>query len=477
MTRSLRLPILLALCSLPFSASAQKTPFAFVDVNVVPMDREVVLAHYTVLVKDGRIVAVGPNSSIKIPHNTQRIDGRNRYLMPGLADMHVHFMRPVSDTEANKTAQNRTIGSESPTFAEENLTLALLYVANGVTIVHNLWGHPEITELGKEIAAGKVLGPHIYSSGPITDGAPVMWHGSRSVTNAEQARAAVREDKQAGYDAIKVYDSLSKEAYEAIAAEAKKEDLPVVGHVPDAVGMSGVLAAHQYSVEHIEYPLIAILSDSAKQPPSDADLVKYSDLTKLPDLARQMKTAGTWLDPTLVAYGRPRTDAVWLEQQELVPPAILARYKKAYASNTSEPVIDPLDGPEAHSLYLTIVGALHKGGVNLLLGTDAHKPSALPGFSIHEELASFVAAGLTPFEAIRAGTSDAARFLHQEAEFGTVAVGRRADLILLTANPLEDVANVQKRGGVMVQGNWLSEDVLKAKLKKLSRINGQAKQH
>jgi imidazolonepropionase-like amidohydrolase len=254
-------------------------------------------------------------------------------------------------------------------------------------------------------------------------------------------------------------------------AEAQKEQLPVIGHVPDAVGVAGVLAAHQYSIEHIEYPLLAILSDKAKQPPSDADLVKNPDLTKLPGLAEKMKAAGTWLCPTLVAYRIPRTDREWLEQQRFVPPAILARYEKAYTLGSHTPISDPLDSPEAQPIYLAIVGALHKGGVNLLLGTDAHKPSALPGFSLHEELASFVAAGLTPYEAIRSGTSDAARFLYSEAEFGTVAVGRRADLILLTANPLENVGNIQKREGVMVQGNWLTEDALKSKLERLSQTN------
>ena len=222
---SLVLQILISSCTLTLSAPAQTVSIAFVDVNVVPMDREAVLAHHTVLVKGGKIVAMGPNSSVTIPRDAQRIEGRNRYLMPGLADMHMHFMRPVA---AADRALNGSIGSESPNFAEENPVLALLFVANGVTSVRNTWGHPEILAFGKEIAAGRVLGPYIYSSGPVTDGSPAEWHGSRSVANAEQGRKAVREDKQAGYIAIKVYDYLSKEAYEAIVAEAQKEGLPVI---------------------------------------------------------------------------------------------------------------------------------------------------------------------------------------------------------------------------------------------------------
>ena len=211
--RSPSLRILVALSILTLSAHAQTVPVAFVDVNVVPMDRESVLAHQTVLVKDGKIAAVGPISSVTIPRDAQRIDGRNRYLMPGLADMHMHFMRPVSNRPSDKAARHGSVGSESPNFAEENPALALLFVANGVTSVRNTWGDPAILAFGKEIASGKVLGPHIYSSGPVTDGSPPEWHGSRSVANAEQAREAVQEDKQAGYIAIKVYDGLSKDAY------------------------------------------------------------------------------------------------------------------------------------------------------------------------------------------------------------------------------------------------------------------------
>jgi|SRR5664279_487929 len=167
------LQILVAFCALTLSAQAQTSPIAFVDVNVVPMDREIVLAHSTVLVKDGKILAVDPNGLVTIPRDAQRIDGRNRYLMPVLADMHMHFMRPLS---AGDKATNGSIGSESLTFATENPALALLFVANGVTTVRNTWGHPEILALGKKIAAGEVLGPHIYSSGPVTDGAPADRH-------------------------------------------------------------------------------------------------------------------------------------------------------------------------------------------------------------------------------------------------------------------------------------------------------------
>jgi imidazolonepropionase-like amidohydrolase len=429
------------------------------------MDHEGVLPHHTVVVKAGQIVAFGPNETVLVPVDAQRIDGRGRYLMPGLADMHVHFMRPAPIGKGK--GPGSIIGSSSPSFSQENDILAVLYVANGVTSVRNMWGHPEIDALGKRIQAGVTLGPHIYSTGPLNDGKPISWRGSREIKNRQQAREGVRADKEAGYVATKVYDGLTKESYEALVAEARKEHLPVVGHVPDAVGYNGVLAAHQDSIEHIEYPLIALWSDNAGPVKYDENLLKNIDLKKLPDLASRQSAAGSWLCPTLAAFRQPLTDPEWLEFQKLVPPAILKRYEKSYVFTASS----PLHTQEARTFYLAILSAFHKAGVGLLLGTDAHKPGALPGFSIDGELADFVAAGLTPYDAIRAGTSDAARFLHRETEFGTIAIGHRADLLLLSANPLEDIVNVQKREGVMVQGSWLTEEVLKSKLQGIARLN------
>lgn len=224
------------------SAAAQQAPAtAFVHVNVVPMDREIVLRDQTVIVKDGKVVALGPSQSIKVANGSQRIEGSNHYLMPGLADMHVHFIRPAT---AEKMA------SSAATYAEENPRLPLLFVASGVTAVRNMWGHPAIGALNDKIQNGQLIGPTIYSVGPITDGDPPTFGGMRIVTTDAQARQAVREDKAAGYIGIKVYNQLSVPVYKAIGAEAAKQHLPIMGHVPQAVGVAGAVEAHQKSLEH-----------------------------------------------------------------------------------------------------------------------------------------------------------------------------------------------------------------------------------
>jgi imidazolonepropionase-like amidohydrolase len=446
---------------------AQERPVAFVDVMVVPMDKEQVLPHQTVVVVGGRITQMGYSASVKLPLDALKIDGKGKFLMPGLADMHVHFIRPAIVAESRPSVANdpslrsRMPGSASNDYDRENRALALLFVANGVTTVRNMWGNTVIDAFAKEVHSGRVIGPYIYSVGPLTDGSPPSWEGSRIVETREQAEEAARSDRQMGYIAIKVYSRLSKEAYGAIVAAARQQGLPVVGHVPTAVGLSGAIAAGQYSIEHLNGFWQALQSDdSAGQKKSPSEILEHADLNKLPALVRAIKAANVWNCPTLALHFVAQTDASWLKEKSLVPPDMLDRYKSSYADASK----NPKDSSKGRALDLAIVSALHSGGAHLLLGTDAVKPGTLPGFSLHDELAYFVAAGMTPYEAIRAGTSDAAIFLHQENEFGTVAIGQRADFLLVEANPLEDVKNVSKRAGVMANGHWLTEEELQQRL-------------
>jgi imidazolonepropionase-like amidohydrolase len=473
MVRNMIRLLILCLTLVPLPRlNAQERPVVFIDVTVVPMDKEQVLPLQTVVVVGGRITQMGPSVSVKLPLNALKIDGKGKFLMPGLADMHVHFIRPAIAAESQPSTANdpslrsRMPGSASNDYERENRALALLFVANGVTTVRNMWGNTVIDAFAKEVHSGRVIGPYIYSVGPLTDGSPPSWEGSRIVETRERAEEAARSDKQMGYIAIKIYSRLSKEAYGAIVAAARQQRLPVVGHVPTAVGLSGAIAAGQYSIEHLNGFWQALQSDdSAGRKKSPSELLEHADLKKLPALAQAIKAANVWNCPTLALHFVAQTDASWLNEKNLVPPDMLDRYKSSYPDGSK----NPKDSSKGRALDLAIVSALHSGGAHLLLGTDAVKPGTLPGFSLHEELENFVAAGMTPYEAIQAGTSDAAIFLHQENEFGTVAIGRRADLLLVEANPLEDVRNVSKRAGVMIHGHWLTEEELSQQLAALRK--------
>lgn len=440
------------------SLQAQPKPVAIVDVTVVPMDRERLVEHQTVVVRDGRITAMGPSQSVHFPAAAQQIDGRGKFLMPGLTDMHVHFVREALPERPQTSSSNTGLRSGVPASASkdhdlENRAYALMFLANGVTTVRNMWGSETIDALAKEINSGRLAGPHIYSSGPITDGNPPVWESSRIVETPAQADEAVRSDKQKGYVAIKVYNRLSKDGYNAIVAAARRQGLPVVGHAPNSVGLVGAIAARQDSIEHLDgfLPLLAPDGSTSSTRPSIEELQK-ADLKKLPALVQAIKAADSWICPTVVVYDLQRTDPVGLEEASFVPPDVFVRYGKMYPNHD----VDPRATPQGHAVLLAIVAALHSGGAHLLLGTDTMKAGTLPGYSLRKELENFAAAGLTPYEAIRAGTADAAKFLHQENEFGLVGNGLRADLILVDANPLADVKNVSKLAGVLAGGRWFT---------------------
>ena len=433
------------------------------------MTSEIVAPHQTVLVRDGRIVVVGPAEKVKLPPGTERIRGRGKYLMPGLADMHVHIVDPGLK---QFDASIETDGTE----------FTPLFPANGVTTVRSMWGSPEILLLKKRILNGDVLGPYIYSAGPITDGEPPRWPGSRVVKTPEQAIAAVASDKRSGFSGIKVYSRLTADVYAAIVSAAKDQGLPVFGHVPQAVGLMGVLKAHQDSIEHLDgYPDALQADDSPfkmKNALPGKFKINYIDLGKLPAIVEATRAAGVWNCPTIVVWQgasiRPEQFPARRARVEMryLRPWLVSGWdpKNHHSAQSHEPGYYPGFEKRAE-VSKVITKALHDGGARLLLGTDTPNPFVIPGFSVHEELPNFVDAGLTPYQALKAATSDAAEFLNQRDEFGTVAVGRRADLLLLEGNPLSDIRNATRRAGVMVRGRWLTESDLQDKLERLARSN------
>ncbi|MBA2304942.1 MAG: amidohydrolase family protein [Acidobacteria bacterium] len=435
-----------------FMGQAVSRSSAFEHVNVVPMDRKQVLRDQTVVVVDGRIAAVGSASDVSVPAGAARIEGRGKFLMPGLADMHVHIW------------DARTL---------------TLFVANGVTTVRNMWGAPRHVVWRREIAAGKRLGPTLYTTGPIIDGAPPVWNGSVVVVTAADAERVVAEQKLAGYDFIKVYHMLSSEAYASLVAAADRHGMKVVGHVPAAVGLDGTLRARQASIEHLTgYFEAAQTEASPLRGASDRRLLRqlpaYVDESRFPALADQTAQAGVWNSVTLIVAQKfvPASEAAALlarPEMRFVPPRIRAGWDptKDFRMRDRTPRDWELQR-RGDGLRTSLVSAMHRAGARILLGTDTPNPFVAPGSSIHEELRNLIAAGLTPYEAIRAGTRDAAEFLGGLKEFGTVEPGRRADLLMLDGNPLDDVAHVGRPSGVMIRGKWLPAAALHRMLDELA---------
>ncbi len=424
---------------------------AFVNVNVIPMDRERILEGHSVVVKNGLIETVGPASSVQIPEDALKIDGTGKYLMPGLADMHVH-----------NWSENEFI----------------LFLANGVTTIRNMWGAPQHLQWRAKIAKGELLGPTIYTAGPLLDGAPPIWEGSTVVEKPEEAEGIVAEQKEAGYDFIKIYNRLSVEVFDAIVAAAKINNIPVAGHVPDDVGLEHFLNSHVYANEHLTgYREMLESDDSPFRDKNDlSSRIKrwnYIDESKIPEVVDATVKAGLWNCPTIVVHqGFVSSDEAkeLFERPDMkyVDPMTKASWDPSQDFRSKDLTLNDFDLiKKGTTLMVKLTGALHKAGAKLVLGTDTPNPFVIPGFSIQRELKNLVDAGLSPYEAIKAGTSSAAEFFGVDT-FGTIAEGKRADLILVKENPLQDVANVAKREGVMVRGRWLPEQELQKKLEDLA---------
>ncbi len=428
----------------PGSTKAPRVVTAFVGVNVVPLDRRGVLKNRTVLVWGDRITKIGQTDATEVPEGSVVIDARGQYLMPGLADMHVHV------------------------WCEGDL---LLYVANGVTTIRNMSGAQVHLDWRKQIALGQLFGPTLFTTGPIINAnAPPS---RASVDTVEQARAVVAEQKRAGYDFVKVYGGLSLESYDALVAAAREHEIPVVGHVPHAVGLEHVLNAGQESIEHMDSYGLALESappdDNANHFVRMVRAWEHGQMSRIPRLAQQTREAGTWVCPTLSVFdGRLAPEDVAeaaLRRPEIrfVYPVQLREWKD---TRGHAPTYRSFRASKGNRDRMT--KALWDAGHRILLGTDTANPFLVPGFSIHEELRHLVEAGLTPYEALRTGTHNAAEFVGRLDEFGAVAEGLRADLILLEANPLEDVQHVASRVGVMVRGRWYAEAELQRRLADLA---------
>lgn len=437
-----------------------EVPLAIVGATVLPMDAERRMEGATVLVRDGRITAVGADAAV--PDDARVIDGAGLFVVPGLADMHVHNWR------------------------EED---HLLFLANGVTTIRNLWGTEQHLLWRREIAEGRRLGPTIYTSGPILDGDPPVLPGTEALAEPEEVAAAVLAQKEAGYDLIKVYSVLRPEVFEEVLRQARERSLPVTGHVPLAVPLERAFDGGLGGVEHLSGYRLAMQADDsplrgltyeewrALPRPELARLVReHLDPGKLDGLVRQTCAHGVWNTPTLISGERAaasREDLVELSKRDemrYVPSALRASWDPDVLAERQHLTEEERLALEDGRLWnRKIVRALDAAGCGLLAGTDTPAPYEVPGFSLHEELELLVEAGLTPYAALRSATASAARALGAEGEWGRVAPGLRADLVLLEADPFSSISNTRRLRGVLVRGRWLDAEELGRRLDELAR--------
>jgi imidazolonepropionase-like amidohydrolase len=450
--RSTLPPILVALPLLLAAQPASKVqpePLVLTGITVIDATGTPAQPGMTVLIKAGRIAEVGNSGSVAIPAGARVVDGRRKYLIPGLWDMHVHW------------------------YDEPSLPV---FVAQGVTGIRIMCGYPVHLRWRTEIEAGRLVGPRMVLAGPIVDGPQPVWPDSIRAADRAQGQAAVRQIENQGYDCVKVYNPLPRSAYFGVAAEAKRLGLPLVGHVPFAVSAAEAADAGQKSLEHLSGVSLACSSREAElrqrllatvQDPNapttavqlriEVEAEDSYDATKASELWDRFVRNRTWQVPTLIvrqAHGAIREKAsATSSQMRYLPESMKSRWESRRAATLRR--LGPEDFMNfKHSLkrQLKLVRAMHNASIPFLAGTDTGALDCYPGFSLHDELELLVRGGLSPLEALQAATRNPARFLGRLSQLGTVEKGKAADLVLLDANPLDDIRNTTKIHAVVVNG-------------------------
>jgi len=443
------LPLLLIM----FSGIAQSPggETVFRNVNVIPMTEETVIKNQDVLVKNSEIVAIGNTGTVKYKKDARIIEANGKYLIPGLAEMHAH-VPPVDDIEPMKEVLK-------------------LFLYNGVTTIRGMLGHPRHLELRSKIQSGEIIGPHFYTSGPSFNG--------NSVKSQAAGAGMVRDQKKAGYDFLKLHPGLTKENFGAIAKTAKEVNIPFAGHVSFDVGVWRAIEAGYASIDHLDGFVESLVPGIDTIREQDAGsfamfIAKYADEKRIPALMKALKEKNIWVVPTQALAERwfsPYKDAdAFAREPEMIymKEETLKNWVNSKKNIMANPKYNANEMKNFIELRRKLIYECQKNGVGLLLGSDGPQVFNVPGFSVHHELKYMVDAGLTPYQALQSGTVNVAKYFNLKNS-GMIKTGYVSDLVLLDANPLENIENTKKIAGVMLGKYWLPKQEITAELKKLEK--------
>jgi hypothetical protein len=433
--------------------TAQNSSIVFNHVTVIDVTGAPSKSDMTVIVTGNQISAIGKTGKLRVPKKAQMIDATGKFLIPGLWDMHVHLLLATE------------------------LALPVL-IANGVTGVRDMGGEiDQIDEWRSRITSGKLFGPRIVRAGLVVDGKKTDAPFRHTVTNATEARQAVNSLKHLGVDFIKIHNAVPREAYFALADEARKQNIAFAGHIPKEVTPAEASDAGQRSIEHTESLFDNILFGVSQRGQSAKDglnqaFAAYAD-EKAATLFQRFRQNGTWYDPVLVTYRSFafRTDfaANPDPRNRYVAASTKQLWDKHQPVNKDTPAETIALRKSVFERFITLVDLMQREKVNLLAGTDAGGiRDVVPGFGLHDELILLVQAGLKPIEALQAATINPAKYLNMTDLLGTIEKGKLADLVLLDANPLADISNTRKINAVVVNGRLLKREDLDEMLNKVA---------
>ena len=443
------LAIILSACSNSVEQS-QDPVMVIKSVNVIPMDSETVLQNQDVVLSGGQVIAMGESGSVEFAEQATIIEASGKYLIPGLAEMHAH-VPPIDDMGPMKEVLS-------------------LFLANGITTIRGMLGHPRHLELRAQINSGELLGPHFYTTGPSFNG--------NTVKTAEEGVQRVRDQKQAGYDYLKLHPGLTPETFGAIATTAKEVGIPFVGHVSFAVGIDRAIDAGYSSIDHLDGFVEALVPNIEKIGEEGNGLFgifssEMADESRMPAIIMKLSDNNIWMVPTQALAERwmspvPGEEFLKAPEMKYMDQATLDSWGARKKELLADPRFDAEKVMRFIELRRKMIYDCQHNGVGLLLGSDGPQIFNVPGFSVHHELRYLVDAGLTPFEALQSGTVNVAKYLGQENS-GVVRVGAVSDLVLLNANPLADITNSQSIEAVMIGDKYLSSEDITSMLKELEK--------
>ncbi|HET9252780.1 MAG TPA: amidohydrolase family protein [Candidatus Eisenbacteria bacterium] len=461
--RSPRRPVLLALllavllapvrghAAEPKTAAGGTPVWVFENVTIVPMDRDGVVPDRTVVVQGDRIASIEPSGRAKTPPGAVRIDGRGKYLIPGLADMHIHLAQGPGAVSDPAGRQLR------------------LLLANGITTARVLIPSPMALEVRDRIARGEQIGPRLVVYSPSLN--------ANTVTGPEQAAGLVEEYANRGFEGIKTHGGLERPEYDAMMAAAARRKLPVSGHVTSQVGLERALEAKQ-QIEHLDGYLAALVPEQASIPPLEGQFVledqelREIDESRIASVVAATRAAGIANSPTLALFATLVSDEevnalAMRPEMKYAPRAAVAGWSQQVAAFPGRQV--PIENRRRYTrLRDRLVRELDKAGCPILAGSDSPQIFMVPGFALHRELEALVAAGLSPYAALTAATRNPHRYLG-DPERGTIAPSQKADLVLLDGNPLEDIRNASRVSGVLTGGAWHDAARLRSLLDEVER--------
>jgi imidazolonepropionase-like amidohydrolase len=429
---------------------------AIEHVTLLPMTRgSLPIADATVIVRGQRVSWIGPSKRASVPACATTIDARRRWLIPGLVDAHVHVESP----------RMMRLILQDPSIPEEAINDAdpyLPYIARGILQIGNMSAMSETIGQRRAIETGRVLGPHTMLAAMV-DGDPSLWPVgiTRVAATPEDGRQVVRDEIAEGYDMVKVYSNLTLDTFTAIVDEARSHGVKVVGHIPGRGTPIGPYFQAGYTmVAHAEELAVRVVGEEDAEVAHMVAAASLHGTGLMTTLTVDQRILEQTLDPSTlhtrpeIQYVHPVVRRFWYE-------------RNPYIGDGSAERVAELRGIIA--LNDKLVRAFVAAGLPVLAGTDSLVPGVVAGFALHDELAALVAAGLTPYQALEAATRAPCEWMGVAEDRGTVEVGKRADLLLLDADPLVDITNTQRIAGVVTNGRWLPRRELDAKLDELAK--------